>query len=271
MKKHLLTFIAFAASLSLTAQVPVQPLTADTTRAVRHTHLFGLGTANLLDTYLSPLEYTGATLSTLHFNERRLSRRSPSWRIEGIYGLNFSGASSPTEDADYLDGNIMAACAVVRTWRAGSRWLLAAGPMADLSAGFTYNTRNGNNPAQARLASNVGLSLRAEHAFRLLHKEWLLRLRADLPAAGLMFSPRYGQSYYEIISLGKTDRNVRATTFVNTPSMRFSALIDIPLGRTRLTAGFHSDVVQSHLNGLKRHSWQNSFVLGWSRRVYLLP
>ena len=86
-----------------------------------------------------------------------------------------------------------------------------------------------------------------------------------------MFTPNYGQSYYEIFSLGHTDRNVVPTTPFSAPSLRFLSTVSIPLRRACITLGYKADIRQSSVNRLERHAWNHTFVIGYSRLVQFLP
>ncbi|MGG6550492.1 UNVERIFIED_CONTAM: DUF3316 domain-containing protein, partial [Prevotella sp. 15_C9] len=72
----------------------------------------------------------------------------------------------------------------------------------DAGMGFLYNTRNGNNPEQAYLGLNLAPRLSADYAFRIRSHPFQIRYEAQVPLVGVMFSPNYGQSYYEIFSRG---------------------------------------------------------------------
>ena len=263
--KRLILFFLFVLSAMIArAEMP------DSTGIVRHTHLFGLGATNILDTYLSPLEYTGGSFVTLHSTERRLPWRRGHWAIMGMYGGDFSYTKSPTDDSKYLDGNARVAFALHNNWRIAPHLRLAAGPLAEISGGFTYNTRNGNNPAQGRFALLLAASGQAEYDFRVKRAVWTARAQLDIPVIGMMFSPNYGQSYYEIFSLGNYDHNICATTPFNAPSARLSALLEIPVRKSRLTLGYKGNIRQSDANHLKRHFWGHYFVIGWSRKLKII-
>ncbi len=141
--------------------------------------------------------------------------------------------------------------------------------MVQLGGGFTYLTTGGNNPAQGRLAVDAVLSLRADYDFRPGRSGGGITSQLDLPFAGAMFTPNYGQSYYEIFSLGHYDRNVRMTHPFNAPSARWLTTLRLPLAGAMLSLGYLADIRQSDVNGLKRHAWNHHFVIGYVRRLQL--
>lgn len=247
---------------------PLQAQT-DSLRTVRYTHLFGVGGVNFLDTYLSPLEYTGWQVSTLHTTERAL-HPSSCWTLAARYGGDLGHALSPTEDGKYWDANAYAAVQFRRHWKPMETLALEGGPMGELFLGGTYSQRNGNNPAQGRFGAQVGLSGQAAYVFRLWHRQWRAVATLDVPLIGAAFTPAYGQSYYEIFGLGHKDRNVRCTWIGNAPSALLTAQLEIPMGGTALIVGYQADVRQYNLAGLKRHNWGNRFVIGWTRRLCII-
>ena len=89
-----------------------------------------------------------------------------------------------------------------------------------LNGGFVYNLRNGNNPAQARAYINLAASGMAIWDLRIKNRPITLRYQVNLPLAGIMFMPNYGQSYYEIFTLGHWDGVVNFTSLHNQPSLR---------------------------------------------------
>lgn len=262
------TFLLILFSL-LCAWLPaVRP---DSAACVEHVWLYGVGRANVLDTYLSPMEYTGTSLGFVRRTERLARWGRGRVTVQGLFTGNVAGLSSPTDDGKEWDGQFSASFGWLCNWRPHPSLRLAAGGLAGMSTGFTYNTRNGNNPAQGRLSAELAASGLADYAFRVAGRPFSARLQLDIPLLGGMFTPAYGQSYYEIFSLGHYDHNVRLTHPFNAPSFRMLLTLNVPLGRATLSAGYHCDVRQSDVNFLKRHIWNNQFVIGYVRYVRLLP
>ena len=91
-----------------------------------------------------------------------------------------------------------------------------------------------------------------------------------MPFVGLMFSPNYGQSYYEIFSLGHYDHNVCFTWPGNAPCFSQLLSADIPLGAGTLRVAYRCDIRQSHVNSLKSHTWSNLFMIGFVKHFRLV-
>ena len=147
---------------------------------------------------------------------------------------------------------------------------LLAGPYLDLHAGAVYNTRNSNNPAQAKAYGGVGVSGMAIYKFRIKHYPLAIRYQANLPLAGAMFSPQFGESYYEMFSIGNHKGNVKFTSLNNNPSLFQFVTIDFPIRNTIMRAGYVCDIQQSKTNGLKSHSYSHDFMIGFVRNLHLL-
>ena len=97
-----------------------------------------------------------------------------------------------------------------------------------------------------------------------------VRLSADMQLTGAQFSPEYGQSYYEIFSLGHTDGIIHFTHPGNCPTARLLSEVVLPVKRARITLGYLADVRQSKLGGLKRHAWRHTFMIGYTRKLVRL-
>lgn len=239
-------------------------------RYTMRSNMIGVGGVNRLETYLSPFEYKGTELRFMH-ESMRLTRM---WRgnvsVQQFFEGNISFSHSPTRDARYLAGDF--------EWRIGWHYnfvpaaglRLLAGVQTGASAGGVYNSRNGNNPAQAKLSADIAASAMAIYRLNLMGRLFAVRWQMDVPLGGLMFSPAYGQSYYEIFSLGQRDHNVCPTWIGNAPTFRSLLTLDAPLGGGTLRLGWRCDVRQSHVNHLKSHAWSNLFMIGYVKHFRLV-
>ena len=232
--------------------------------------LWGAGSGNVLDTYLSPLEYTGPNFSLLHRTERPFSRKHRRLTVQGLYTGHLAYLHSPTDDGKEWDAEISAAGGCLYDLHHTPHWRLAAGALAELTGGFTYNTRGSNNPAQGRLGISLSATALAQYAFRFFRRPAKVTVQTDIQMVGAQFSPEYGQSYYEIFSLGHTSGIVHFTHPGNCPTGRLQAYLTLPLGGANWTLGYLADVRQSRLGGLKRHAWRNCFMIGYTRHLQLI-
>lgn len=256
--RSLLYIIGAAFALSLQAQTP---------NVTTRTWLWGVGHASVLDTYLSPLTYTGTDFTLLHQTERQARWGGGHVTVQALYTAQGAYLHSPTDDGKDLDAELSAAGGWLYHWNVGQRWRFSLGGMIEGSGGFTYNTRNSNNPAQGRIGADLQASARAEYAFHFFHQKATARLQVDGQALGLQFSPEYGQSYYEIFSLGHSHGILHLTHPANCPSARMQATVTLPVKQAHITLGYLADVRQSKLGGLKRHAWRNSFLIGYTRQL----
>jgi len=220
-----------------------------------------IGATDILDTYLSPERYKGTEFRVLHHvtRQKEQSLWSREWWLQGRMQYAENRAKNGTEigaDVDFAYG-------FHRRLPLGNVPVsLKAGALADARFGFLYNIRNSNNPAQAVAHLDIRPSVVAEWPFVVRQKSFLLRYEADLPFLGLMFSPNYGQSYYEIFTRGNYDHNIVPTTIGSTPSFRHLLTLDFVLLKKRIRVGWLADWQQSHVNHLKTHSYTHAIVLG---------
>ena len=239
--------------------------------STEHQWTYGVGHVNVLDTYLSPLTYEGPAFSVHHRSERLARWGKGRVTVQGDFGGRAAYTATAPDDDKAWDGDFKAGVAWLYNWHPTAGLRIAAGGRADLGLGFTYLLKSSNNPAQGRLHIEAGISALAEQQFHLWHKPFAARVQLDLPMIGAMFTPNYGQSYYEIFALGNYDKNIRCTHPFNAPSGQLETTLRMPLGKSALTLGYRGDIRQSHVNHLKHHAWTHSFIIGYVRRLHLLP
>ncbi|MGL5958026.1 MAG: DUF3316 domain-containing protein, partial [Phocaeicola sp.] len=182
---------------------------------------------------------------------------------QNLFQLNVSSTTNRSKNGSQLAGMVNWSYAWHYQFQIARGLKLLAGPMIDLNGGFIYNTRNSNNPAQAKLSMNLAASAMAIYRFRIGNFPFIARYQFNLPLLGTLFSPEYGQSYYEIFTLGHWGKNILFTSLHNQPSMRHLLTLDFPISRVNLRLGYLCDLQQSHVNSLKSHMWSNIFMVGF--------
>ena len=96
----------------------------------------------------------------------------------------------------------------------------------------------------------------------------VLRYQVNLPVMGVMFSPHYGQSYYEIFSLGNSNGVIKFTSLHNQPSLRQMLSVDLPIGYTKMRFSYLADLQQSNVNNIKTHTYSHVFMVGFVKDLY---
>ena len=237
---------------------------------VERTYLLGMGKNHVYDSYLSPLDYAGSTLGFTRIGERTMQRGQGRWSQMTYFDFNASQLHNPVGNATTWDGELQFNYGQHYHLMAQPKWNVALGGLLGAHLGGTYNTRNGNNPGQMRMALDLAVSAVATRQFALWKKRWTWRTQCDLPVMGTFFTPNYGQSYYEILIFGPANRNIVFSHPFNAPSVRLLSTISIPFGTSSLTLGYKADIRQSTVHHLDRHAWHHTFLIGYTKTLQFL-
>lgn len=266
-QKFIMLLIALRTFLSVGAQED----SLRATRYVMRSTLFGVGHSNIFETYLSPLEYTGTEVRFLHESMRMTRLLGGKVSGQSLIQVNASYNKNISQTAEMYAGLVNWSYALHYQFRMNDDKLkILVGPMLDLNGGVVYNRRNSNNPAQAKAYGGLGASGMLIYKFRIARYPLTVRYQANLPLLGVMFSPEYGESYYEIFSLGNGGRNVVFTSLHNNPSLRQMVTLDFPIRNVTMRVGYVCDIQQSKVNNLKSHAYSHDFMIGFVRNLYLL-
>ena len=251
--KPLLTLLLLAATL--------------TARAQTATYMIGAGPTRALDTYLTPEHYAGTGITYLYIGER--CKPDSRWSTLMEHEIDLASMQDRSKSTSMLEGSYNLYWGRHYRWQtAGDRLRLQAGALVNANLGFLYGLSSSNNPAQARLSLTIMPSAIATYGFRLFRQQFSLRYELDLPLAGIMFSPNYGQSYYEIFSRGNYDHNIVPTTFVSAPTLRQLLTLEWQTGRKwNIRLGYLGNYQQAQVNSLKQHVYTHRILIGISRKI----
>ena len=232
----------------------------------------GVGCTNILDTYLSQEKFHGVGVSLLTTRERPTAvgaggtdRR---WGSLWQHQMHLSSAKDRAGNASVMEAMYKLCYGRYLRIPIGDRIEIHAGALASAGLGFIYDTLGGNNPVQARLGIHVMPSAKGVCRFQMFRRAAALRYQLDLPLAGVVFSPNYGQSYYEMFSLGNYDHNIVPVTFASAPNFRQQIALLCRVHKSlTLSIGYLGDYQQQSVNNLKQHVYDHAFLVGVGRNL----
>lgn len=253
MRRFVLSLLA-AASVAVSAAQTVE-------RPVLSAYTAEAGSAHLVETYLSPLRYSGWGMA-LGYERMQAMRFAPEkWTMQLRGRLGLSGTTNPAGNATMWNTDLELSWGMMRRMRLSERFMLMAGGSTGIDVGVFYNARNSNNPAAAKAAWTVRATGAAVYNTSLWRVPLCVRYQAELPLGGMFFSPEYGELYYEIY-LGNRKGLLRGAWPGNYFRLNNLLTCDFRLGRTSLRLGYRFDVLSTRTSHIVTRRISHSFVLG---------
>lgn len=239
-------------------------------RIVVRSTTFGVSALNTLDTYLSGYDYTGGALYMQHENFRNARTGSYRWKFQTM--LNATLGYTMQQYYGQVAGLASYSWGGYHPFAIGERLKLLAGVQIQAEGGALYVPGNGNNPVAVKLRAAVAASGMAIYRIPVGKQGWTARLQFDVPLAGIMFSPQFGQSYYEIFGLGHAGGVVAFAHPGNSPSWRQLLTLDIPMRwrrhSTTLRIAYTGDIFQSRVNEIRCHIYRHAISVGFVKTIF---
>jgi hypothetical protein len=215
------------------------------------------------------LKYTGNNAG-LHYEQmKNTDLMNGNIFAQHLLNANYSWSKNNTGTASYYTGLLEENYGLLYRLKPADKWQVFAGMQAGGLLGFVYNTRNGNNPATGKAHLNLNLSAIANYKLQIRSTPVNLRYQISLPFAGVMYSPQFGQSYYEI-GLGVTDHLVHLASFHNYLSVRNILSAEVPLNKSTLVFSYHFSFYETRINDLDTRLINNTFYIGFSSNFFVV-
>lgn len=264
--KKLILVCTILASLSVNAQefVPKKYLLTTITDEA------GISVLTLLDAYLSPLTYTGAAAYYQRSSQKLFSadnlNLSHETKLRLIGGLTYNNAFSA--GITHVGGSI--------SWGPFYHFKLTddlrfrVGGNINAFAANNDQTRNVNNPVNFDFNTNLNAAAEIKYKLKLFSKQLTVFGNLDFPFAGVMFVPRGGISYYQLVELGDFDHTIHFSSFHNRQGLNISSAVEIPFKYTTWRFGLGGENVTWKANDMifKRNEFKLSIAIKYDIRRF---
>jgi len=262
--RYLIVILLSCCALSLRAQVQEIPglKFLPGIMSMDNAEMVSIGHSSQLDTYLSPEHYSGTELRYIseHLRWHKFPDTFCTYTAQGY----ISNTSPRSDGSSELSGMLELSAGYHKQEEINRNLYYSLGAQAEAFIGGTYNTRNGNNPAQLHTGMDIAPTAKVSYIFTMFKKMFLLKYTVSVPLVGLQFSPAYGQSYYEIFSEGNYNHNICFTSPLNAASLSNRLTLDIPVKKGAIRVGYLGDFRQAKLNDIRCHNFTHGFIIGYA-------
>lgn len=268
MRKFLFLFI-----LSLALSAHAEGSDSLSIRPVTHIVQVQLGQGKVRDTYLTPLLYSGMSVSL--YQERWHAWRYRNWTSQRTIAIQYTGGSDKGNHGDNLA--LRASVRYGVHWRKSlfsGRLTTLVGPYigGELVGNYNIKLSTGNNPADFEAAAALGASAAAVWHYQIKNKPASVMLQFQTPVMGYSFQQEYGASYYESFGLESGTRNKHHfTSFGNRQDFDFRLTTDLPVSllpwfrnfNNKLRVGIAYHIDTQDINSVVKRFSTFEGVIGW--------
>ena len=265
-----LYFLPFTLHLLPFTLSPISCFSQDTPISLTYkATTIGFGTSSVYDSYLSPLKYLGNNVGLHYELMKNTNLMKGNISSQQLINASYSWSKNSTKTASLYNGFFEYNFGLFHKFKPVEKFQVFAGMQAGGLLGFVYSTRNGNNPATGKAHLNLSLSAIANYKLKIGSQPLNIKNQFSLPFIGAMYSPNFGQSYYEI-GLGATDNLVHLASFNNYFSARNIFSAEIPFNRFTLLLSYHFSFYETRINDLDTRIITNTFCVGFSSNFFVV-
>jgi hypothetical protein len=134
--------------------------------------------------------------------------------------------------------------------------------------GVVYNTQSANNPIATHIDMDLNISAMGIYTLWIKNYPLTCRFQTDIPFAGMLFAPPFGQSYYEIFGLGNTAGTVALSSLHNKFAMRNYFTIDWPFGKFTLRTGYLNSLYTTNINEIQTRYVSQNVMIGLVKEFF---
>ncbi|MDR0686334.1 MAG: DUF3316 domain-containing protein [Dysgonamonadaceae bacterium] len=234
--------------------------------------MLAIGASSVYDSYFSPLQYDGMKFGFISERMKIFSRDESKLKLvsQHFFDVAYLQTANPTGTAVYRVGTFQYDYGLFYKLRTTCGLRLYLGAQIDCMLGFILNSRNGNNPATGKFHTGINLSSIASYALPVSSFPVRFSWQLSFPSVGVMYSPEFGQSYYEI-GLGNRNNLLHLSSFHNYLFFKNIFTIEIPSGNTTFRVGYTDSFYQTRISNLETKLRSNDFYLGVSRNFFVAP
>ena len=225
--------------------------------------LVGSGGYRMKDTYLSPEKYGGLGFRLMNERMRLTKMCNSKISRQNRVNIDISTTINGAENANFLSAFTDYSYGLHYRFLPNPFFKILAGGNVHGLLGMVYNTRNGNNPMTVHADLDLKFSLIAIYEFRIRKSPLAIRYQFETPFAGVLFSPRYQQSYYEIFSLGNTAEIFKFSSFHNKFATQHYMTLDFPIANMTVRVGYFGSFYSTHINEIDRYIKSHNAMIGF--------
>jgi hypothetical protein len=231
--------------------------------------VIGYGTSSVYDSYLSQLKYAGMNVGLYYEQMQKSDLADGRIFIQHLFSGNYAWDRNRSETASYYTGMFEYDYGMHYRFKPADKLQIFAGAQAGGLLGFIYNTRNGNNPATGKFHLSLNLSAMLSYQLKIKSQALLFRYQVSSPFAGIMYSPQFGQSYYEI-ALGDNEDLVHFSSFHNYLAIKNRLSVELPLSWVTFRIDYVNSFYETRINDLDTQINMNTFCIGISKNFYVV-